>query len=151
MNIKSIDIKSIDIIDIKSIDKLTPRVAQLSSHWFILIACYLVYSNYSPQLVICEIGQYILTMVVWSPRISSKPLIWSDRCLAVYNAYIFGNELHEKGVSYSYMLTLFSLPLYFKLLDWKITKANQDIVSIWYLCWHFSLFLLSIHLMTIAQ
>ena len=51
MNIKSIDIKSmniksIDIIDIKSIDKLTPRVAQLSSHWFILIACYLVYSNY---------------------------------------------------------------------------------------------------------
>ena len=148
MNIKSNDIKSNDI---KSNDKLTPRAAQISSHWFLLLACCLVYCNYSTQIVICQIGQYILTMVVWSPRISSKTLIWSDRSLAVYNAYILGHAHHEKGVSYSYMLSLFSLVFYFKLLDWHITKAKTDIVSIWYLYWHFSLFILNVHLLTITD
>lgn len=128
---------------------LTPRAAQISSHWFLLIACSLVYYNYSTQVIICQIGQYILTMVVWSPQICCKPLIWCDRTLAVYNSYILGHAHHEKGVSYSYMLCLFSIAIYFKILDWQITKAKAEIVSVWYLCWHFALFILNIHLLTI--
>ncbi len=130
---------------------LTTQAAQISSHWFLLSSFCLVYCNYSRHIVICQIGQYILTMVVWSPRIASKPLIWCDRSLAVYHAYTLLNAHHEKGVSYSYMLILLTLPLYFKLLDWQITKAKANIVTIWYLCWHFSLFMVNIHLLSITQ
>ncbi len=129
----------------------TPQAAQISCHSFLLIACCFVYYNYSTEVVVVQIGQYIMTMVVWCPRIASKTLIWSDRSLAVYNAYILGNAYHEKGVSYSYMLCLFLLATYFKQLDWQITKAKADIVSIWYLCWHFSIFIINIHLLTITH
>ena len=127
---------------------LTTHTAQISSHWFLMLAFCLVYCNYPRRVIIGQIGQYMMTIIVWSPIKVSKTLVWTDRSLSLYNMLILGKAHRDiKRISYIYMFCLLTLAVSFKLLDWHISKAKADKVTIWYLVWHINIFVLNLHLM----
>ena len=92
------------------------RVARISSHWFLVLAVYLYYCDYSTLVVLGQLGQYALTWLVWSPPVTAG-FIWADRCMAVANMAILSTAHHQRtGASYMYMLGLLAVALCFKLL-----------------------------------
>ena len=116
---------------------------RVSSNVFLVLALILHSLEYPPVVVLGQLLQYRLSVAVWSPPVDGL-VLWCDRCTALVNVCLLGAAHYQRGVSLQVMLALFPLAFVCKSVDWCV--AHGDNVTVWYLCWHGSLFVLNLGL-----